>query len=402
MKPLEGIKILDFTHAYSAVYTAMQFADLGADIIKIEMLGGEQSREWMPFSKDHENRSTYYSTFNRNRINLAVNTKKDEGKEIIYGLVKDADVVLVNMRNGAMDKLKLGYEDLHKINPKLVYATLNGYGSKGPLSPYKAYDNICSAYSGIMYATGRPEQPPMKLGISIGDNYAGLTMFSTVMAAIYHAQMTGEGQLVETAMMDSLFGLLDRQVLEYSLDGKTAERTGNANTMFAPEDVFAAAGEDNWLAVSVRDEATWVKFCDVLGHHEWAEDPRFADNALRKKNYDALRPLIQDVLKDMDRDEISDTLCEAGVPSAPSLRASEIISEKQLAERHMIRWQNDIQVGTLVTAGIPLKFSDTVADEIKTSRFPGQDNRKILKERLAYTDEKIDDLEAKGVIRTDM
>ena len=398
MKPLEGIKILDFTHAYSAVYTGMQFADLGADIIKIERLGGEQSRDWMPFSKDYNNRSTYYATFNRNRLNLAVNTKLDEGKEIIYQLVKDADVVLVNMRNGAMDNLKLGYEDLHAINPKLVYATLNGYGSKGPLSPFKAYDNICSAYSGIMYATGREDQPPMKLGISIGDNYAGLNMFSSVMTALYHAQMTGEGQLVEIAMMDSLFGLVDKQILEYSMTGEEPARHGNANTQYAPEDIFAVAGEDNNVALSIRSEEEWKRFCDVMYHNEWAVDERFATNELRKANYAELRPLIADALREEDRDALQDKLNHAGVPCGAGMRVSELIREPQLLERHMIRYQNDMQVGPLLTAGLPMKFSDTVADEIKSSRFPGMDNEKILSERLGYSDEKIQELKDKQVI----
>lgn len=398
MKPLEGIKVLDFTHAYSAVFAAMQLADLGADLIKIEQIGGEQSRTWMPFAKDHDNRSAYYATFNRNRTNLAINTKKPEGKQVIYDLVKNADIVMVNMRNGAMDSLGLGYEDLKKINPSLIYVTLNGYGSRGPLSGFKAYDNICSAYSGVMYATGRPDQPPMKLGISIGDNYVGLNMFSSTLAALYHRKKTGEGQLVEVAMMDSLFGLLDKQILEYSMTGVEPERTGNAHTEFAPEDVFTTAGEDNHVALSVRDEAAWRAFCTVMGHEEWAEDPRFSSNALRKKNYEELYPLIAEAFAVEERDAIAQKLCEAGVACAPSMRASEIMRAPQYVERHMIRYQNDIQVGVLYTAGLPMKFSDTVADEIRTSRFPGQDNETILRERLGYSEETIRDLQEKQVI----
>lgn len=398
MKPLEGIKILDFTHAYSAVYTAMQFADLGADVIKIERIGGEQSREWMPFSKEYESRSTYYSTFNRNRVNLALNTKFAEGKEIIYQLAKDADIILVNMRNGAMDGLGLGYEDIKKINPKIIYGTLNGYGSKGPLSPFKAYDNICSAYSGIMYATGREDQDPMKLGISIGDNYAGLNLFSSVMTALVHQQLTGEGQLVEIAMQDSLFGLLDRQILEYSMTGEEPKRGGNAHTQFAPEDVFVTIGDDNHVALSVQSDSVWQTFCMAMNKPEWAADEKFATNALRKENYAVLRPLIADVFAKMDKFELQEKLMKVGVPCAAALKVNEIISDPQFIERHMVRYQNDIQVGPLLTAGIPMKFSDTPAEEIQSSRFPGQDNVKILKERLGYTDEKIQELIDKKVI----
>lgn len=391
MKALEGVKVLDFTHAYSAVYTGQVLADLGAEVIKVEPKGGEQSRQWMPFSKAYDNRSCYYPTFNRNRTAISVDLKKEEGKEIVYELVKDADILLVNMRNGAMDNLKLGYEDLRKINPKLIYSTLNGYGSKGPFSPLKAYDNICTAYSGIMYSTGREDQPPMKLGISIGDNYSGLTMLSSVLTALVHQRKTGQGQLVEIAMQDSLFGLIDKQILEYSMTGEAAKRKGNAHTMYAPEDVFAAAGKDNYVTLSIQTEEQWEKFCEILNKPEWMVDSRFVDNKARRENYDELRPLIAEIFEKMERFEIQNMFLPKGVPCTATTRISDILEQPQFTERHMVRYQTDFQVGTLLTSGNPIKFSDTCCEEIRTSKFPGEDNEDVLSE-LGYTEEDIEKL----------
>lgn len=388
MKPLEGVKVLDFTHAYSAVYAGQLFADLGAEVIKIEPEGGEQSRHWMPFVKAYDNRSCYYATFNRNRSAISVNLKTEEGKNIVYKMAKDADILLVNMRNGAMDKLELGYEDLRKINPKLIYSTLNGYGSKGPFSPLKAYDNICTAYSGVMYCSGREDQPPMKLGISIGDNYSGLTMLSSVLTALVHQRKTGQGQLVEIAMQDSLFGLVDKQILEYSMTGEVPKREGNACTMFAPEDVFAVKGEDNYVTLSVQTEEQWKKFCEILNKPEWVVDPRFVDNKARKENYNELRPLIAKIFEKMERFEIQDMFLPEGVPCTATTRISDILAQPQFTERNMIRYQTDFQIGSLLTSGNPIKFGDTCCEEIRTSRFPGEDNEDVLSE-LGYTEEEI-------------
>jgi len=397
MKPLEGVKILDFTHAYSAVYAGQVLADLGAEVIKIEPKGGEQSRQWPPFSKDYDNRSCYYGTFNRNRTAISIDLKKDEGKEIVYKLLEDADVLLVNMRNGAMDKLGFGYEDLKVKYPKLVYSTLNGYGSRGPFSPLKAYDNICTAYSGIMYSTGREDQPPQKLGISIGDNYSGLNMLSSVLTALIHQRKTGQGQLVEIAMQDSLFGLVDKQILEYSMTGEVPPRPGNAFTEYAPEDVFAAAGDDDYVALSIHTENHWAKFCSLLGKEEWISDVRFKDNEARKKNYSMLRPLIAEILAGMKKKDIQDLMLKNGVPCTMATRVSDILAEPQFVERNVVRYQSDFQVGPLLTSGNPMKFSDTTCEEITSSKFPGEDNEDVLMD-IGYTEEQIEALYESGVL----
>jgi len=397
MKALEGVKVLDFTHAYSAVYAGQVLADLGAEVIKVEPMGGEQSRQWMPFSKAYDNRSCYYPTFNRNRTAISVDLKKEEGKEVIHKLLEDADILLVNMRHGAMDKLKLGYEDLRENYPKLIYSTINGYGSKGPLSSLKAYDNICTAYSGIMYSTGNEDQPPMKLGISIGDNYSGLTMLSSVLTALVYQRKTGQGQLVEIAMQDSLFGLADKQILEYSMTGEALKRKGNAHTMYAPEDVFTADGKDNYVTLSIHTEEQWKKFCEILNKPEWMVDPRFIDNKARREHYDELRPLIAEIFENMERFEIQNMFLPKGVPCTATTRISDILVQPQFTERHMIRYQTDFQVGPLLTSGNPIKFSDTNCEEIRSSKFPGEDNEEVLSE-LGYTKEEIEKMHESKIL----
>lgn len=399
MKPLEGVRVIDFTHAYSGVYGAQILADLGAYVVKVEPIGGEQSRIWPPFSPDfgHGKRSCYYAAFNRNKTNISLDLKSKEGLEIAYELIKESDILMVNMRNGAMDKLGLGYDDAKKINPKLVYATLNGYGSRGPFKDLKAYDNVTTAYSGIMYCIGDDEKPPMKTGISIGDNYSGLTIFSSVLHAYICAKRTGQGQLVEVAMQDCLFGLLDNQILKYSMDGETPKRVGNAFTQYAPEDVFRTAGPDNYVALAIHTEDEWIKFCNTLEKKEWIEDERFKNNALRKTNYDALRPLIAKEFIDKDHHDLQEKFLHNGVSCVASNRISDLLREPQYAERHMMRFQPDVQTGHMQAAGNPMKFSDTDCEEIKTSKYPGQDNEKVFG-KIGYTTEEIDKLYEKKII----
>ena len=241
MKALEGIKIIDLTQAYSGPFCTMHLADHGAQVMKIERPGtGDQSRTWGPIVNDY---SAYYAFLNRNKKSVSLDLRSDAGKEIFLKLVQDADVVCENFKVGTMEKLGLGYDQLKKINPKLIYASISGFGLNGPMAKLPAYDIIAQAMSGLMTITGFPENVPTKVGPSVGDNYTGAYMALGICMALYHREKTGAGQRLDVSMVDTLFSILENAVVEYTVAGKVPGRSGNADPGIAPFDAFMAKDE---------------------------------------------------------------------------------------------------------------------------------------------------------------
>ena len=214
-KPLEGIRVLDLTQAYSGPFCTMNLADFGAEVIKIERPGtGDQTRTWGPFKNDY---SAYFAYINRNKQGITLDLSTSEGKEVFFKLVEAADVVCENFRVGTMEKLGLGYEELKKINPRIIYGSISGFGLEGPLSKRPCYDIIAQGMSGMMSVTGYPENPPVKIGPSVGDNYSGAYLCMGILSALYNREKTGEGQRIDVAMVDTLFSIMENFVVKYTV-----------------------------------------------------------------------------------------------------------------------------------------------------------------------------------------
>lgn len=398
MKPLDGVTVLDFTQAFSGPYCTLNLADYGARVIKVERLGvGDQTREWAPLRKDTLE-SGYYALYNRNKEGIAVNMRAEEGVEIIKKIAAKADIVVNNFKVGTLDRLGLGYEELKKINPNIVFTSVTGYGQDGPMASLAAYDNVIEATCGLMDQSGLPDRQPVRSGCSIGDSYTGLMAAVGTACAYYHKLMTGEGQTVDVAMQDSLFASIEDTILEYYGNGRMLERQGNSRThMYSPYDVVQC--KDGWVAFSAITQKGFEEFCREAGREDLLTDERFADNDLRCKNNDALIAEMKKVFENMAMDDIEKNFSGENFAVAPVIHAGQTIKSKHMSDRDMVIEIDDHNVGKFQAVGHPIKFEKTPATVYKSSPKLGEDTAHVLEE-LGYTKEEIAELKEKDVIQT--
>lgn len=393
-KALEGIRVLDLTQAYSGPFCTMHLADHGAEVIKIERPGiGDQSRTWGPFKNNY---SAYYAFLNRNKKGLSLNLKSPKGKEIFLKLVKNADVVCENFRVGTMERMGLGYEELEKVNPKLIYASISGFGLEGPLSDRPAYDIVAQAMSGMMSITGYPDAPPVKVGPSIGDNFSGAYLAIGVCMALYQREVTGKGQRLDVAMLDTLYSALENAVVQYTVGKTVPKRMGNIDPGIAPFDSFEA--KDGEIVIGVGTDAMWHKLCDLMGKPQLKEDPRYENNDKRCQNYlPDLKQEVEEWTKTKTKAELEKVVVEAGIPFGNILSVPEITEHPQIKTRNMIVEIEDPVIGNMRIPGIPIKMhgqKDTIDSPAPTI---GQHTEEILKE-IGYDSKTIEELGIEKVI----
>lgn len=384
MKILDGVTVIDFTQAYSGPFCAMQLADFGARVIKVERACvGDQSREWTPFRNDY---SGYYASINRNKESLTLDIASEEGQHIIKTLVKDADIVLENFKYGTLAKMGLDYESLKEINPGLIFASLSGFGQSGPYKALAAYDNVVQSMCGIMDITGYPEGDPCRVGPGIGDSYTGLHVCNGILMAYLHKLKTGEGQCLNAAMLDALFGIVENAVLEQTVNGNKLSRMGTYNAQFAPYDVFTCT--DGLFTVAVTTDPDFAVLAQAMGLPALAGDPRFVTNALRLQNRQALLGEMRPFFTGKSRAEADKLLSAAGVACAPVQDIPEVMADEHLAAREMLWEIDDPGIGRHKNLANPVKMSKTPPALKNGAPLLGQDTDKILGE-LGYSHEKI-------------
>ena len=394
MKALEGIKVIDLTQAYSGPFCTMHMADHGAHVIKVERPGiGDQSRTWGPIKNDY---SAYYAFLNRNKKSLSLDLSSASGKEIFLKLVKDADVVCENFKVGTMEKLGLGYDELKKVNPQLIYASISGFGLNGPMAKLPAYDIVAQAMSGLMTITGFPENVPTKVGPSVGDNYTGTYLALGICMALYHRERTGEGQRLDVAMVDTLFSILENAVVEYTVAGNVPGRSGNADPGIAPFDSFMA--KDGMIVMGVGTNKMWKQLCDLMGRPELFEDPRYLTNDDRCKNY------LPDLKNDVEAFTLSKTKAEleimmnkAGIPFGNILTVAEVAEHPQLQAREMLTEVDDPVLGRIRIQGIPIKMHGTPGSVERPAPTLGGNTDEILSQ-LGFSDDDIAALRDQEII----
>lgn len=387
MMPLEGITILDFTQAYNGPYGTMILADLGARVIKVERLGGEQSRFWEPYTEDDE--SGYFALLNRNKEGLAVDLTEPEGKEIIKKLYAKVDVVVENFKFGTIDKLGLGYEIAKDINPNIIFASSSGYGQTGPLAPNTAYDNVIESMCGYMDMTGFPELPPLRSGASVADSYTGISMATGVMLALYNRKKTGEGKRVDVAMLDTMFASLEDSIMTYSLTGKPLRRSGNAKPAeIVPYDAYMCK-DDKMITVTVTKDEMWPDFCKAINMPELIDDPLYATNDLRVENLAVFTEMMKQYMSTQDADDMAARFQKHNVPASTVYRPIDAAEHPHMLARDMIITYQDDNIGEFTTFGLPIKFSKTPEKIRKGSPKIGGDTVSIMKE-LGYDQTIID------------
>lgn len=385
---LDNIKVLDLTRVLAGPYATMILGDLGADIIKIEMpVTGDDSRAFGPYVN---NESAYFMSLNRNKRSITINLKSEEGKKVFLEMVKKADVVVENFRPGTMEKLGLGYDCLSQVNPKIIYAASSGFGHTGPYSKRAAYDSVVQAMGGIMSITGEKGGKPVRVGSSIADINSGLFTAIGILAALNNRHVTGKGQKVDVAMLDSLVAILENAVARYVVTGEAPKPGGNRHPSIVPFEPFETSNGE--VVVAAGNDVLWAKFCEVLGKEELINDERFATNPLRNENYDELRPLIAEAMVKKSTEEWLEILDKVGVPNGPINTIDKVLQDPQVIAREMIVEVEHPVAGKLKMPGVPIKLSDTPGSVRTPAPILGQHTEEILKELLGYNDEQIQKL----------
>lgn len=395
--PLEGLKVLDFTIALAGPFTAWQLADMGAEVWKVERYGsGDQCRAWDPFLNDL---GTMFVSYNKNKKSIEMNLAAPEGKAVIYEMAKQADVVIENFKSGSIDRLGLGYEKLSEINPKLVFISLSGFGASGPLMKYPCYDAIAEARSGFAACNGELDGPPMKAGNCIGDTISGLYGLNAVLMALIEARNTGKGCRIDMSMMDVGMQACEETIMDYSLTGDAQARFGDHDRFTAPYGMFEA--RDGWAVIIADSEERWRAMCGALGLDALAEDPRFADNAARIANKDALVEQITAVTRTLKRSEIEEKLLAVGVPASAVLTFIEAYTSDHANQTGLTQLVDQEKIGLMRFYSNPIRFDNQLTEIRRGCPLLGEDTREIL-EGLGYSEAEISKLYEDGVVGSSM
>ena len=375
-KVFEGLKVVDLTTALNGPFCTMFLGDYGADVIKIEPVGGEQSRSWGPID-EKSGESGFYGFVNRNKKGCTLNLKSEKGLEMFYELVKDADVLVENYRGGVTKRLKIDYDTIKKINPNIIYASGSGFGQYGPITHRPCYDIVAQAMGGMLNLTGFKENDPVKVGPSVADHVAGIYLMVGVGMALYHREKTGEGQHIDVSMFDVIFSLLENAIVNYTMGGEIPERNGNVDPSIAPFDVYAC--KDGFVALGVGNDKLFNKFANIIGHPELLEDERYKDNVSRCDNYiPDLQNLIREWCADYKKGEIEEIMDEAGIPCGPVLNVKEAIEHPHIQARDMMVHCEHPTVGDMYFQGCVIKLSETPGEVETAPPLVGQHNREVF------------------------
>ena len=391
--PLTGIRILDFTWALAGPFGSMILTDLGAEVLKVERVGEtEEERGPGPFVEDF---STYFFSINRGKQSIALDLKSGQGREVIYALARQVDVVVENFKPGTMERLGFGYETLRQINPRLVFASCSGFGQWGPYAERGAFDVIVQALGGLMSITGEPGGPPLRAGASVGDILGGTFMAVGVLAALVERSRSGLGQQVDASMLEAQVALLENAVVRHSATGEVPTPIGSRHPLLTPFQAFPTA-DGHIVVAGVRD---WAYFCVTLGREDLAFDPRFQTNSLRTQHHAELEPELVKTFRTKPTAEWT-ALLEGAALNAPVNSVAKLFTDPHLTERGAL-----VELplpgerhGTLKVANHPVKYSRTPTKVERSAPELGEHTTRILRDVAALSDDAIAQLEEQGII----
>ncbi|BCG93734.1 CaiB/BaiF CoA transferase family protein [Mesorhizobium sp. 131-2-1] len=381
--PLKGIRVIELARILAGPWAGQLLADLGADVIKVESPdGGDDTRKWGPpfvMSHDGENLSAaYYHSCNRGKRSIAIDFSKTEGADTLRRLVATADVLIENFKLGGLKKYGLDYESLKKINPRLVYCSITGFGQDGPYAPRAGYDFIIQAMAGMMSITGEAGREPQKAGVAISDLFTGLYSVIAIQAALRHVEKTGEGQHIDMALFDSQISALGNQNLNYLVSGKSPVQMGNAHMNIAPYEVLPV--KDGHIILAVGNDGQFGKFCAAVGLEDLPSNPDFATNPTRVANRARLRERIIEALKGIERDPLLAKLEAASVPASPINTIGQMFDDPQTIARGMRLDLDDGHGNRLPSVRAPMVMSGTPLVYERPSPRLGEHTEEILAE----------------------
>jgi len=392
---LKGVRVLDLTRVLAGPYSTMIMADLGAEVIKLEIPGkGDDTRQFGPFIGKE---SSYFMNLNRNKKGITLNLKSEKGKELFRKMVKESDVVIENFRPGTMEKLGLGYEDLKEINPGVVYGCISGFGHYGRYTERAGYDIIAQAMGGLMSTTGWRGGEPTRTGTAMGDVLAGLSLTIGVLAAINSKRNTGVGQKVDVALVDSVVSSLEIINQIYLVEGRNPQRIGNRYESVYPYDSFKC--KDGSMVIGCGNDKLWSKLCNTMKMPELIEDERYDKNFKRVKNNADVKFIVEKWTQTMDVDEIVELLLDNGIPAAPINTIERVVKDPHISgDREMFVDLKHPIAGDMKVTGQHIKLSETKA-EIKTpAPLLGQHNYEVFRDVFNLTEEEILILENEKII----
>ncbi|KHQ51335.1 CaiB/BaiF CoA transferase family protein [Mameliella alba] len=384
--PLSHIRVLDLSRIMAGPWCGQILADLGADVIKVERLGaGDDTRRWgPPFLKDSKGNTTkeagYYLSVNRGKRSVELDLKSEEGRNVVRALARESDILLENFKTGTLGRMGLGYDDLKEVNPRLIYASVTGFGLSGPQANDAAYDFMIQGMGGLMSVTGGPDgEPgggPQKVGVPIIDIMTGMYTAIGTLAALANRDQTGKGDHIDIAMLDVSVAMLANQAMNYLVSGQKPVRRGNRHPNIQPQNVYPV--KDGFIVLAVGNDGQFVKFCEVIGQPALSDDPKFATNAARVENLEELEVLLIAALADRTITEWCEAFAAAGVPSGPINTIDRVFEEPQVKHRQMLRDIPHPLSGTVKQVVSPMNFLNAPLSFDKAPPLLGEHTEEVL------------------------
>ena len=402
--PLEGIRIMDLTRILAGPTCTQLLGDLGADIIKVEKpVDGDDTRSWgPPYLQDKDGKDTresaYYMASNRNKRSIAIDISNPEGVALIKSMLSKCDAICHNFKVGGLEKYGLGYDEIHAEFPHLVYLHISGFGRTGPYAKRAGYDMLAQGVGGIMSLTGPTDGDPHKVGVGIADVMCGMYATSALLAALRHRDRTGQGQLIDLALLDTQIAWLINEGVNYLTWGKDPVRRANAHSNIVPYDVFPTA--DGYVILAIGNNGQYQKFCDFAGKPEMATDEKFLTNDLRVRNRDAITPLLRQMTVMKTTDEWVAGLAPLGVPSAPVNTVPQAFQDPQVQHREMAIDMDHpaAKDGKCHLIGNPINLSETPVTYRRPPPMVGEHTDEVLREMLNLNDETLEKMRADKIV----
>jgi len=392
---LDNVVVLDLSHALAGPFASTMLGDYGAEIIKVEPIDGEISRHWGPPFYGGE--AAYFVNLNRNKKSVALDLKQPEGQAIFLRLVDGADVVLENLRVGAVAKLGLDPARVRARQPRIVYCSVSGFGQDGPYRDRAALDLVVQAESGMISVTGEPGGRGVRAGVSIADITAGMYAAFGILAALHARERSGRGQFIDVSMLDGQLGILSGMIGAYLADGLVPGPLGTAYGALLPYQTFRTRTRE--IAIGIGSDKLWRAFCPLVGRSELAEDPRFVTNAARNANRPALIATLEATFLAKTYEQWEALLMPAGIPIGAINTLDQVVAHPQVQARGTLVESTHPVAGTIRMVGPPVRFSETPGSVRRPAPLLGQHTAEVLRERLGMGDEEITRLEKQGAIK---
>ena len=401
-RPLEGIRVIDLTRIYAGPYCSMLFADMGAEVIKVEPPEGELIRDNPPMVKEGEggphdrSRSGYFLALNRNKYGITLNLKHPKAVEIFQELIKIGDVVLENYAPGVMKRLGIDYPLLRKINPRIIMCSISGFGQTGRYSERLAFDVISQAMSGLMSITGHPDNPPTRVGTSLGDVNAAVHAAFAIMTALYYREKTGIGQYIDVSMLETMVGILEGGIVRWTIGKELLTPIGSMNPHEAPMAAFRC--KDGYIIIATVGNEHWQRFCRAVHRPDWAEDPEYRTKRQRWEKKYLLQEEIEKITAQYTVKEVGEMMDQERVANSPIFNIKQVIEDPHLKDRGYFVDIDHPVIGKAKIPGIPFKMSETPGSVERPSPLVGEHNELILGKYLGMNREEIEKLKEEGAI----